>query len=75
MLTLWLAVRTQWRAGGVGLVGLDYIAVQHEADRLGIDLLPPAMDKIRALEAHELRRQQEGRAKQAEAAVKQGTIA
>ena len=56
-LELWLASRTQWRAGGVGVVGIDYLAVQQEAERLEIDLNRCLMRKVQALEQLELKKQ------------------
>ncbi|BBO92050.1 DUF1799 domain-containing protein [Desulfosarcina ovata] len=53
---LWMAVQTQWRAGGFGIIGLDYNTLYHEADRLEIDLSPCMMSKIKALEASTLRK-------------------
>ncbi|WP_369688322.1 DUF1799 domain-containing protein [Desulfatitalea tepidiphila] len=50
-LELWLAVQTQWRAGPMGVIGLDYNVLYQEAIRLGIDLSPGVMKKIRTLEA------------------------
>jgi len=47
---LWLSVNTQWRAGGLGIVGLDYPAVYAEASRLEIEISNCVMNKIRALE-------------------------
>ena len=47
---LWLSVNTQWRAGGMGIVGLDYPAVYAEAARLEIEVSNCVMGKIRALE-------------------------
>lgn len=47
---LWLAVKTQWRAGGMGIVGLDYPAVWAVADRMQIEVSNCVMSKIRALE-------------------------
>jgi len=52
---LWAAVQTQWRGAGMGIIGLDYLAVQQEADRLGIEATPAVMNKLRALEAATLR--------------------
>jgi hypothetical protein len=54
---LWLSVQTQWRASGFGIIGLDYLALQQEADRLEIDLSICTMAKIRALEAYTLKQQ------------------
>lgn len=51
---LWLAVKTQWRGGGMGLIGLDYNVVYKEAARLEIELTPCIMKKIQALEKHVL---------------------
>ena len=53
---LWLAVRTQWRGGGMGVIGLDYAEVRWWASELEVDLSPAMWRKIRALEAHELER-------------------
>lgn len=47
---LWLWVNTQWRAGGMGIVGLDYPAVYLVAGQLGIEMSTCLMGKIRALE-------------------------
>ncbi len=51
---LWLEVNTQWRAGGMGIVGLDYPAVYREAERLEIEVSNCTMLKIKALERHVL---------------------
>ncbi len=53
---LWRSVMTQWRAGGFGLIGLDYAAVQVVARLLGIELSVCTLAKIQALEAFELAR-------------------
>lgn len=50
------AVHTQWRGAGFGVIGLDYITVYAESERIGIDLSPCLMNKIRALEYFELNR-------------------
>lgn len=47
---LWLAVNTQWRAGGLGIVGLDYPAVWAMAARLEIEVGNCLMRKIQGLE-------------------------
>ena len=47
---LWQEVQTQWRAGAMGVIGLDYHAVYAEAQRIGIDLSVCTMKKIKALE-------------------------
>jgi hypothetical protein len=52
---LWQEVKTQWRAGGAGIIGLDYKAVYQEADRLEIDLSPGTFSKIKALESFTLK--------------------
>jgi len=56
-LHLWLAVQTQWRAGGMGVVGLDYSEVRHWAREMGIILTPGLWAKIKRLEFFELGRQ------------------
>ena len=53
---LWIEVQTQWRAGGIGVIGLDYHAVYAEAARLEIELSPCVMKKIKALESFTLKR-------------------
>lgn len=55
-LELYVSVRTQWRGAGMGIIGLDYVALHQAARRLEIDLSPCVMAKISALEAHELER-------------------
>ena len=47
---LWLSVRTQWRAGGMGVIGLDYAEVRRWARDLDIILSPGMWSKIRCLE-------------------------
>ena len=47
---LWLEVQTQWRGGGLGIIGLDYPAVSAEATRLGMDLSVCTMKKIKRME-------------------------
>ena len=54
---LWLAVQTQWRAGGFGIVGLDYPALFQIAERMGIEVSVCTMKKIQALERGELEKQ------------------
>ncbi len=53
---LWLSVRTQWRAGGMGVIGLDYAEVRFWADYMGIDLSGSVWNKIQALERWQLRK-------------------
>ncbi len=48
---LWVEVKTQWRSGFGGLIGLDYVAVHQEAVRMGIDLDVCLMSKIKVLES------------------------
>lgn len=48
---LWVEVKTQWRSGFGGLIGLDYVAVNQEAGRMGIDLDVCLMSKIKVLES------------------------
>lgn len=54
---LWLHVQTQWRAGGLGLVGLDYTAVRREARELGLYMSHGMMRKLQSLEHYCLRMQ------------------
>ena len=63
---MWLSVRTQWRSGGLGVVGLDYDSVEREAERQGVELREESgafnrclWRKIKALEAYELKRMSE----------------
>jgi hypothetical protein len=51
---LWLTVQTQWRAGGMGIVGLDYAEVRVWAEELGIAMTPAMWGKIRKLERQTL---------------------
>lgn len=51
---LWLSVRSQWRAGGMGAVGLDYAEVRRWAQDLDIDLSAGLWSKIKALESSQL---------------------
>ena len=48
---LWSVVQTQWRGAGLGIIGLDYLAVKEVAFVLEIQMTRPLLDKIRALEA------------------------
>ena len=34
---VWQDVQTQWRAGAMGIIGLDYAEVRQAFDELGID--------------------------------------
>lgn len=70
-LELWMAVRTQFRGAGMGVIGLDYPAVYLEAERLEIELTPRVMGKIKALERVELDRLNAGsRSQKPEPSVK-----
>ena len=60
VLHLWQSIRTQWRAAGFGLVGLDYPAVRGEAEKIGINTDTCNWRKIQALERCELKIQSEG---------------
>ena len=54
---LWCAANTQWRAGGFGLVGLDYPAMCQVAGLLEIPFTRDLLRKIQALEIETLKRQ------------------
>lgn len=47
---IWQDVKTQWRAGGMGLIGLDYSEVRHAAADLEIEYTRRNQQKIRAME-------------------------
>ena len=53
---MWLSVQTQWNAGGFGLVGLNYDAVEREALRQEVELSKCDWMKIKSLERYELGR-------------------
>ena len=55
-----LACQTQLRTSFGGLVGLDYNAVFHVADVLGIEVTPGTLRKLRALERELLKRGNDG---------------
>jgi len=57
VLELWGDVNTQWRAGGMGLIGLDYREVRERARELDIDLSPCVWRKIKMLENKVLEKQ------------------
>lgn len=57
---LFKEIKTQWRAAGFGLIGLDYNVLYQEGERLGVDLSPCVMKKIKACEAAVLAKQREG---------------
>jgi hypothetical protein len=54
---LWRAAQTQWRAGGMGVVGLDYAEVRRWARDLGLAMTPALWGKIWALERATLKAQ------------------
>jgi hypothetical protein len=58
---LWLACKTQWRAAGFGLIGLDLPAVKVVAHTLGIQWSASLLQKIQALERYELRQMKKDR--------------
>lgn len=52
---LWVAVRTQWRSGPLGPVGLDYLAVAMVAQAQGLEFATPRVgEAIRLMEAEYL---------------------
>lgn len=51
---LWMAVRTQWRAGGIGIIGLDYGEVRRSALDIGITMTAGMWEKIKTLERYTL---------------------
>lgn len=56
---LWGEIKTQWRGGGFGLVGLDYAEIRARAKELDIDLSNCMWKKIKVLEKLELERKVE----------------
>jgi hypothetical protein len=52
---LWIAIQTQWRVGGMGVVGLDYAEIRRWAEDLEIDLSPCMWSKIKSLEIYTLK--------------------
>jgi hypothetical protein len=48
---LYDCIKTQWRSGGFGRIGLDYSEVRFWANELDIDLSPCMWKKIRILES------------------------
>jgi hypothetical protein len=54
-----MASHTQWRVGGMGVVGIDFPAVRAVADTLGIEVSPRVLRGIQAIERFELKRQAE----------------
>lgn len=53
---LWCAVSTQWRAGGMGVIGLDYGLTMKIAALMRIPWTPALFKKIRILEEATLKR-------------------
>lgn len=51
---LWTFCFTQWRAGGFGIIGLDYPAVFRVAEVLGIEVTEDLLIKLRYLEHKQL---------------------
>ena len=43
---------TQWRTGGVGVIGLDYVAVLQVASIIGLELTAAMMEDIQVMELH-----------------------
>jgi len=56
-LELWDQVNTQWRAGGMGVIGLDYTEVRVRAKELDIEMSDCVWRKIKILEAKVLEKQ------------------
>lgn len=56
---LWIGVKTQWRMGMSGAVGLDYTALSFVAKTLDVEVLPSVLHKIRTLEAYMLKKMHE----------------
>lgn len=55
-LELYASCHTQWRGAAFGVIGLDYLVLYAEAERLEIDVTPCLMAKIRDLESMDLER-------------------
>jgi hypothetical protein len=55
---LWLAGQTQWRGAGLGIIGLDYPALELVGRLLlpPVELDPTTLRKVQALERAELAR-------------------
>ncbi|MCP3943225.1 MAG: DUF1799 domain-containing protein [Desulfobacteraceae bacterium] len=47
---IWREIKTQWRAGGMGIIGLDYKEARQAARELGIKYSPRMRKKIQAME-------------------------
>lgn len=60
--SLWAHVQTQWRAGGMGLIGLDWPAVAQIARWFGVDVrIPRLFTGLQQIEEAYLKTQQQGR--------------
>jgi hypothetical protein len=53
---LWHTAQAQWRAGGLGVIGLDYGCLIQLAQLMNIEWTPGLLRKIQALEAYTLKR-------------------
>ncbi|MCU0589861.1 MAG: DUF1799 domain-containing protein [Desulfobacterales bacterium] len=53
---LWQACRTQWRAAGMGVIGLDYGLVLKLSRLMRIEITPALLGKIQAIEAAALKK-------------------
>ncbi len=47
---LWMAVHSQWRGAGMGVIGIDHHAVRAAAAELEIEMSPCMWGKINTLE-------------------------
>lgn len=54
---LWDQVNTQWRAGAMGVIGLDYAEVRIRAKELDIEMSGCVWRKIKVLEGKVLEQQ------------------
>lgn len=59
---LWQASATQWRTGGMGMIGLDYAAVALVAEKMELDFCGQTLKRIAALEREVLSSQSDKRA-------------
>jgi len=56
---LWLLVQTQWRVGGIALIGLDYAAVFRVAELYGLQMTPQVFEGLQCLEYDTLEEQRD----------------
>lgn len=56
---LWLLVQTQWRVGGIVLIGLDYAAVFRVAELHGLQMTPQVFEGLQCLEYDTLEEQRD----------------